>query len=90
MPVQRLSMGTVDQMYLALRISSINAISSENLPIILDESFVYFDDIRLKNILRFLNDNYKEKQIILFSCSNREKKALKELDIHYNEIVLES
>ena len=67
-----------------------NTITDENMPIILDESFVYFDDNRLKNILKFLNENYQDKQIIIFSCSNREMHALEELGIDYTSLVLES
>lgn len=89
-PVERLSIGTMDQMYLSLRLSSINSISNENIPVFLDESFVYFDDERLKNILKFMNEYYPEKQIIIFTCSNREKEALNKLKIQYNLIELEN
>lgn len=37
----KLSTGTIDQLYLALRLSMIDELSKENLPIILDESFAY-------------------------------------------------
>jgi hypothetical protein len=86
LPVERLSQGTIDQMYLALRLSSINTISNENLPIILDETFAYFDDERLENILKFINEYYKNKQIIIFTCSNREKNILDKLKLQYNEV----
>ena len=77
-------------MYLALRISSLKTISKENMPIILDEAFVYFDDERLKNILEFIYKNYKDKQIIIFTCSDREKNILDNLKFQYNLIELES
>jgi recombinational DNA repair ATPase RecF len=86
LPVERLSQGTIDQMYLVLRLSSINTISNENLPIILDETFAYFDDERLENILKFINEYYKNKQIIIFTCSNREKNILDKLKLQYNEV----
>ena len=88
--VENLSIGTIDQMYLALRISSLKTISKENMPIILDEAFVYFDDERLKNILEFIYKNYKDKQIIIFTCSDREKNILDNLKFQYNLIELES
>lgn len=87
---ENLSIGTIDQMYLSLRISSLKAISKEDMPIILDEAFVYFDDERLKNVLSFINKNYKDKQVIIFTCSNREKNVLDKLDFQYNLIELES
>lgn len=85
-----LSLGTIDQMYLALRLSSLKAISKENMPIILDEAFVYFDDERLKNIISFINKNYEDKQVIIFTCSDREKLILDKLNIEYNLIKLEN
>ena len=45
---------------------------------------------RLKSMLRYLELNYNDNQIILFTCSNREKEALDELGIRYNLINLEN
>ena len=86
LPAYYLSIGTIDQMYLALRLSGAEEISKENMPIILDESFTFFDDIRLENILRFLNEQFKEKQIIIFTCTKREKTILNNMNIEYNLI----
>ena len=85
-PVSRLSVGTIDQMYLSLRLSAINEIATETMPIILDEVFAYFDDQRLENILKYLDTNFRENQIILFTCSKREKEILEKLNIKYNFI----
>ena len=81
----KLSIGTIDQMYLALRLCSLQEISKENMPIILDEAFAYYDGDRLKNILLFLNNNF-ENQILIFTCSNREKEILEKEKIKYNYI----
>lgn len=81
---ERLSIGTIDQMYLALRLSALKEIAQEKMPIILDEAFVYYDDDRLKNILEYIENNYKEHQIIILTCTNREQKALEELNICAN------
>ena len=84
-----LSKGTIEQLYLAFRLSMIRDISEENMPIIFDEIFAYSDDNRLKEALLNINDNYKDgHQIILFTCTNREENALKELKIDYNLISL--
>lgn len=83
-PATRLSVGTIDQMYISLRLSALEEISEEKMPIILDEAFAYFDNERLKNILKYLNSNFKENQIIIFTCSNREEKVLNELKVEYN------
>ena len=88
-PVSRLSVGTIDQMYLSLRLSALYEISNESIPIVLDESFAYFDNERLDNILKYLARNFPENQILLFTCSKREINALDGLDIKYNLINLE-
>ena len=86
--VDKLSSGTIDEMYLALRLSILDEISNENMPIMLDETFAYFDDNRLKNILYYLQDKNYENQIILFTCTNREEDILNELKIEYNLVKL--
>ena len=83
-----LSVGTIDQLYLALRLAIANEVAKENLPIILDEAFAYYDEERLENILFYLNNNFKEHQILIFTCSNREKEALNKMGINYNYIEL--
>lgn len=88
-PASRLSVGTVDQMYLSLRLSALEEISNENMPIILDEAFAYFDNERLTNILKYIKNNFENNQIIIFTCSDREKNVLDNLNIDYNLINLE-
>ena len=88
-PASRLSVGTVDQMYLSLRLSALDEISKENLPIILDEAFAYFDNERLRSMLRYLDMNYGNTQVIIFTCSDREREILDELKLGYNYIKLE-
>ena len=84
LPINRLSTGTIDQMYLALRLSALSEISNEKMPIILDETFAYFDDERLCNILQYIKEEYSEYQILIFTCSDREKEALDKVGIKYN------
>lgn len=86
--VNRLSVGTIDELYLSLRLSMLDEISEEKMPIILDEAFAYFDDERLKNCLMFLNEKSSEHQIIILTCSKREKQILDLLNIQYNFIEL--
>ena len=84
----KLSIGTIDQLYLSLRLSAMQEITQEKMPVILDEVFAYYDNERLENILKYLNENYKENQIIIFTCSNREKEILDKNEIKYNYINL--
>ena len=89
MPVSRLSVGTIDQLYISLRLSALNEISEEKMPIILDEAFAYFDDDRLANMIRYLKNNFEQNQIIIFTCSRREIEILNKLNLEYNVINLE-
>lgn len=81
---KNLSVGTIDQLYLSLRLGAANEISEESLPIILDEAFAYYDNQRLENILTYINEEYKDRQIIIFTCTNREKEILDKLNIKYS------
>ena len=84
--LDRLSNGTIDELYLSLRLSMIDDIAKENMPIILDESFAYFDDERLSNILKYLSEEMKDHQAIIFTCTNRERETLDKLGIKHNLI----
>ena len=87
-PAERLSLGTIDQLYLSLRLSMNKEISNENMPVILDEAFAYYDEERLENILKYLADNYKDKQIIILTCTNREENIYDRLGYEYNKVRL--
>ena len=85
-PIDKLSTGTIDELYLSLRFSMINEIGKETMPIILDETFAYFDDNRLKNILQYLAKELKKHQVIILTCTNREKNVLDNIKQDYNLI----
>ena len=88
-PIEYLSIGTVEQLYLSLRLSAqAEGISKEILPIMLDEAFSYYDEERLRNILEFLNKEYIDRQILIFTCTDREKNILDKSNISYNLIEL--
>ena len=82
--IDRLSTGTIEQIYLALRLSVIDEISTEKLPIFLDETFAFYDDERLEEALKFLMN--VENQVIIFTCTNREKNILEKLNADFNYI----
>ena len=84
----QLSIGTIDQLYLSLRLSMVEKLSEEKMPIILDESFAYYDTERLENILKYINNKYIDHQIIILTCTNREKEILEKLNIKFNLISL--
>lgn len=64
--------GTVDQLYLALRLAVAEELTP-NAPLILDDALVRFDDKRMKAAVKILEEVAKEKQIICFTCQGREK-----------------
>lgn len=77
-PLSYLSGGTVDQLYLALRLA-ICELLLPAAPIILDDAFVFFDDKRAAQALETLRDLSKTRQILLFTSQSREKRILDEL-----------
>lgn len=68
--------GTVDQLYLALRLAVAEELIPD-VPLVLDDAFVRFDETRLKAALEILKNTAKQKQVILFTCQHREKEILK-------------
>lgn len=82
----RLSAGTIDQVYFALRLAVSDLLhAKEPMPLILDDSFALYDDKRAKATLAKIADR---KQVILLSCQRREKRLLEELELPYNLIKL--
>ena len=67
--------GTVDQLYLALRLAVAEELTPQA-PLILDDAFVRFDDTRLKAALDILQQEAETKQVILFTCQHREKQVM--------------
>ena len=65
--------GTVDQMYLALRLAVAEELTPDA-PLVLDDALVRFDDARLATALHILQEMAEHKQVILFTCQSREKK----------------
>ncbi len=76
-PLEQVSSGTMDQVYLALRLAAATLIQegTERMPLIFDDSFVLYDDDRLRTALKWLVSTYKD-QIIIFTCHQREAQML--------------
>ena len=64
--------GTVDQLYLTLRLAVAEELTPDA-PIVLDDALVRFDDVRLAAALEILKEESAQKQVILFTCQSREK-----------------
>ena len=69
--------GTVDQLYLALRLAVARELIPDA-PLVLDDALVRFDDTRLATALEILQQEAQEKQVILFTCQSRERNLLGE------------
>ena len=68
-PVEGMSDGTLDQLYLALRLASLDRYLAENepLPLILDDVLVHFDDRRSERTLEVLGEFAQRTQVIFFT-----------------------
>lgn len=72
----QVSRGTLEQIYFAIRMAAQEILYEEELPVILDDAFVYYDDERLRNTLRWLSEN--RNQVLLFTCQTRERRLLEQ------------
>ncbi|WP_066895615.1 AAA family ATPase [Clostridium nigeriense] len=88
LPGAILSNGANDQLYLSLRLAFINMIyRGMDFPVILDDAFVQYDDIRAERALEvLLSGNFK--QLLIFTCQSREKNILDNKNIEFNYIFL--
>jgi DNA repair exonuclease SbcCD ATPase subunit len=84
--IDKLSVGTIDQMYLGFRLAVLGKLGE--VPLLLDETFAYFDDERLENMMRTIISLSNQNQVIIFSCSNREIDMLNKIGTEYNHITM--
>ena len=80
----------MDQVYLALRLAAAQMIQAdypERMPLIFDDSFVLYDDERLKNALKWLSSAYNG-QVLLFTCHQREAQMLTASQLPFHLISL--
>lgn len=78
-----LSSGTVDQVYLALRLATAELITEAggSLPIFMDDSLTQYDDRRAKLALEFLKEYSADRQVLLFTCHSYFKDVAETLSI---------
>lgn len=74
-PAERLSRGTIEQIYLAVRLAAAEVVLEEPMPLILDDVFAFYDDKRLLAALKWLSG--QGKQVIIFTCHKREEEIVK-------------
>ena len=86
-PLENVSSGTMDQVYLALRLAAAKLLqgSGSGFPLIFDDSFTQYDDERLKTALEWLASAYGG-QIIIFTCHRREPQMLRARQVEFQLI----
>ncbi|MGG3030007.1 DNA repair/recombination ATPase SbcE [Bacillus stercoris] len=74
---EELSQGTCEQLYTAIRFAlAVTRQDGSKLPFQLDDSFVHFDQARLKRVLHVLYDLTEDgRQILYFTCHDHVKDA---------------
>lgn len=82
--LEQVSRGTIEQVYFALRMAADEMLRTEEYPIVLDDTFVYYDDERLERTLEWLAHN--KKQVLIFTCQRREEALLEKQQIPYRRV----
>lgn len=82
----QVSTGCKDQVYLSLRIGLQDLLLEDELPLIFDDAFVYFDEKRLEELLRYLSG--MKRQVLIFTCHQRELHILEKTGCSYEKILL--
>lgn len=69
-----LSQGAADQLYLAVRLAICDLVLpvEKNIPLVLDDALINFDDARCAAALELLLRESEKRQIILLTCQHRE------------------
>lgn len=88
-PLSKVSTGTIDQFYLALRLAITDIINGngDKLPLLFDDCFAMYDNERLTATLKFLS-SFNNTQLIIFTCHERENMILLNLNSKYNYITI--
>lgn len=67
--VDELSQGTINQLYVSLRLAISETMNRQHqFPFIIDDAFVHFDGVRMKRIMEILQRQSKQQQFIIFTC----------------------
>jgi uncharacterized protein YhaN len=87
--INNLSYSTIEQVYLAFRLSLIKLLSKEEkIPLFIDEPFAYYDENRHKNTLLALREFSKTHQVILFTCQKKDINLIENIFTSYNLLYL--
>lgn len=81
-----ISRGCREQLYFAYRYALFELLNEEDMMLLLDDAFVYYDDKRMERILNWLSR--QKRQVIIFTCQKREEESLKIQGITYHKVEL--
>ncbi len=76
-PLEGVSRGTIEQVYLCIRLAAAECLSPKvSLPLLLDDTFAFYDDARTKRAMELLKNS--GHQVLIMTCQGREKKLLRQ------------
>ncbi|OOC44890.1 ATP-binding protein [Thermosipho sp. 1074] len=78
-PEEFLSAATFDQMLFAYKVALFKTMAEHNLPLIIDNAFIRYDNERLKRVIDILNHESKRRQIILLTSDIRLVNTFKDI-----------
>lgn len=82
-----LSSGTAEQLALSFKLAAEELFAEgKELPLLLDDAFVYYDDERCLTALKELYE--KQRQVFIFTCHRREEQLLEEESMEFSWICL--
>lgn len=71
------SRGTIEQVYLCIRLAAAECLSPKVcMPLLLDDTFAFYDDARTKKAIRLLKGS--GHQVLIMTCQGRERKLMNE------------
>ena len=85
--IEYLSAGTIEQIYLAVRLSVARFLCRDKMPLIIDDIFTNYDERRLINTLDCLK-TIDTEQIVLLTSNPHIGDMLDDLDMDYNYVEL--
>ena len=84
---EQLSTGTADQIRMAVRLSAAQLLEEEPMPLVFDDAFLTWDDVRLSQLLEYLAGC--GRQVLIFTGQNREELLLIGEKLSYHKIMLD-
>ena len=83
---EKLSKGTMEQIYFSLRLAASSILFSDKMPVILDDTFAHYDNKRMANTLEALSSHFE--QALVFTCHTREKVIVDRAGIPYHLVLI--